>query len=212
MTLMPAHTDRLHLSPYWLGDSPRAIRKAGRHRRGHRDIDLNCQRCKDGVAIVHWGTAGKNGYFFIIDAHTGKRRHMTYREIHKPLSAWSVEEIKRWRRTLRRGTRYETWVRPLSYQEAVQLCIKHGARPCFELKSKTFDDVTVARSMVNYAKTMRKQVFFMTLVTMRNWRNKGRAIKAAGGHIALLAHGAPKPADLANFVPEVFDRVWGNWR
>lgn len=209
---MPARTDRLHLEPYWYGDSPRAIRKAGMRRPGHRDIDLNCQRAKDGVVIVHWGTAGKNGYFFIVDPKTGKRRRMTSAEVHRPVSQWTVRDIKRWRRTPRKGVRFETRVRPLSFQEAVQLCIKFNARPCFELKSKTFDDPDTARFMVNYAAVMKKQVFFMTLVTMPNWRHKGIAIKNAGGQIALLAHGAPRPTDLAMYVPEVFDRVWGGWR
>lgn len=211
MTDMPRATDRMHLEPYWLGDSPRAIRKCARRLPGKRYIDLNLQRCKNGIVVMHWATPYRNGYTWIQKSN-GTRVKMTRDQLHRKAKYWTVGEILTWRRTEhRRRGHYETTVKIMTYEQAVRMCKKWLVSPCFELKSVSFGDRAVARAMVDYANYYGRRVFFMCLVTMDGWRNKGLAIRSAGGHIALLAHGARRPADLDQYVTEVFERVWGSW-
>jgi hypothetical protein len=212
-TAMPRRTDRLHLMPYWLGDSPAAVRRAALMvigSDGGRFIDINLQRCLDGVIAMHWGTPAKNGFYFIVRANGRGRRRLTYAEAHRPLREWKAVDLIRLRRTLRAGVRYETRVRPHTYEEMVRCCKRWRVIACFELKSPSFHDATVAAAMVAYAASVKATVYFMTLVTMVGWRGKVVAFHKAGGQIALLAHGAPRPADLVTYLPFI-DRIWGRF-
>jgi hypothetical protein len=210
---MPARTDRLHVEPYWLGDSPRAVRNAARQRVGSdggRFIDLNLQRTADGVCGCHWGTPRANGYLFIVRRSRLGRRALTDSELDRPLIFWSTRDVKRLRRTRHVGTSYGSRVRIHSYAELVRICKRSGVVPCFELKTKSFDDRELAARMVKYAQRVGALVYFMTLVTMPNWRGKVCAFHSVGAQVALLAHDAPKPADLANY-RRCITRIWGSW-
>jgi hypothetical protein len=209
---IPRRTNRLHVKPYWLGDSPAAINKAARQRIGSdggRYIDINLTRCKDGVLGVHWSTPAQNGYHWIT---TGKgRRALTRAEEHRPFSQWTLRDAKRLRRTRRRGLRYESRVRIYSYPELLNKCKNRRVIPTFELKSRTFDDRTVAKQMVDQAKMIGWTPIFMTLVNMKRWRGKMKAFHLEGAPTALLAHSQPRPHDLDKWMPYI-DVIWGRWR
>jgi hypothetical protein len=82
---------------------------------------------------------------------------------------------------------------------------------CWELKSRAYAEAGVAERIVEDVRASKWPAFYMALVTMRLWGQKARAIHAAGGEFALLAHGAPKPADLEHWSPYI-TRVWGRFR
>ena len=218
---MPAHTDRLHLSPYWLGDSKYAIRVASRKRIGSdggRFIDMNFQVClsDDGqsyeAVCLHWGTARKNGYLYIVKANGRGRRKMTQAELDRPIHKWHLKDIKRWRRTARVGVRFETRVRPLSFVEAITYAKNRNVVVCAELKSVLFARYpAIAQRMKAQVNAVGSRTYVMTLVTMVGWRTKMKNFHDAGFETALLAHGAKKPADLAAWRPYI-TRVWGSWR
>lgn len=210
---IPGWTDRLHLEPYWLGDSRFAIRTAARKAPGKdrgRFIDLNFQRTLDGVVNCHWGTARKNGFFYIV-TRFGKRRPMTEAELDRPIGQWKTADVIRWRRTARIGTSLASRIRIYTFAEQVRYAWRRGVIVCAELKSETFDDPRVAVQMVAVLTRLKAIAYFMTLVTMPNWGPKLRAIHQAGGQTALLAHGARLPANLEHFRPYI-DQVWGEFQ
>lgn len=210
---VPPWTDRLHLTPYWLGDSRYAIRIAARKavgRDGGRFIDLNFQRTLDGVVNCHWGTARRNGFYFIV-VRPGKRRPLTEEELDRPIAEWATADVIRWRRTKRAGLSLASRIRIYTFAEQVRYAARRGVRICAELKSKTFDDLRVAAQMVAVSVRNNAGVIFMTLVTMPNWGPKLRAFHEAGGQTALLAHGAARPTNLEHFRPYI-DQIWGDFR
>jgi hypothetical protein len=218
---MPKYTDRLHLEPYWLGDSKYAIRQASRKRVGRdggRYIDMNFQVClsDDGknyeAVCVHWGTARKNGYEYIVKANGIGRREMTRAEKDRHIHHWKLSEIKRWRRTPRAGTSYASRVRPLSFVEAIAYAKSYKVTVCAELKSILFARYpAIATRMKSQVRAVKTTTYVMTLVTMIGWRYKMRNFRNAGFETALLAHDAKKPSDLTRW-RAVITRVWGNWR
>lgn len=221
---MPRRTDRLHLEPYWLGDSKYAIRVASRKRIGSdggRYIDMNFQVCLSDdekayeAVCLHWGTARKNGYYYITYKNKygiTKRRHMTREELDRPIHKWHLKDIKRWRRTLHTGTRLVNRVRPLSFLEAINYAKSKKVIVCAELKSILFARYpAIAVRMKSQVRAVNHTTYVMTLVTMTGWRHKMRAFHNAGFETALLAHGAKKPTDLATWRPFI-TRVWGGWR
>jgi hypothetical protein len=210
--MIPATTNRLHLSPYWKGDSPRAINVAGARRvRGRgRYIDMNFQVCRDNVMGLHWDTAAKNGYRFIQVSRI-KRRPMTREELYRPVGSWSAEDIKKWRRTARVTRKYESRVRPYTFTELIQYAKRRGVIICAELKSRRFGtDPTIAEKMYANCVKYGVTVYPMTLVTMAYWAQKMINFKRAGFETALLAHNARRPANLAGILPYI-DRVWGRF-
>jgi hypothetical protein len=221
---IPAHTDRLHLEPYWLGDSKYAIRVASRKRIGSdggRFIDCNFQVClsDDGksyeAVCLHWGTARKNGYLYITyktKYGVTRRRKMTRAELDRHISEWKLSDIKRWRRTARAGRSLASRIRPQSFVEMVKYAKRYRVIICAELKSILFAKrPELAAKMKAQVKAINHTTYVMTLVTMTGWRYKMRNFHNAGFETALLAHGARRPADLTQWRP-VIDRIWGGFR
>lgn len=213
MNRPPVRTVRLHLSPYWLGDSPAAIQKAGkRGKRGRSPyIDLNLQTCLDGVVGLHWG-APRRGDWCYIEVGNGKRRKLTDAELDRHLRHWRKADVVRLRQTKRRGLSYRSRVRPLTYVELLQSCKRYGAVPCFELKADEFGQLSLAAQVVTQARALRVEAWFMTLATMPRWRAKAKAFHAAGSPIALLAHNSTRPHDLDDYYPAIVGRIWGAWK
>lgn len=213
MKPMPVRTDRLHLMPYWYGDSPAALKVASKQKVGSdggRYTDTNLQATKDGAVAMHWGTPAKNGYYFIVKKDGKGRRRLTPEEAHRPLIQWATADVLRLRRTLRTGTRYESRVRPYTAQEMVTLAHRLGVIPCFELKSPHFKNSARIAPIVAHAERIGATCYFMALVTMVEWGGKAKAVRQAKGQYALLAHGAPKPNNF-NFYKPYITRVWGQW-
>lgn len=217
---MPKYTDRLHLEPYWLGDSKYAIRVAARKRVGSdggKYIDMNFQVClsDDGNAYeavcVHWGTARQNGYLYITKPGGGRRK-MTPIELDRPVHKWHLKDIKRWRRTPRLGVRFETRVRPLSFVEAIAYAKSYNVVICAELKSILFARYpAIAQRMRAQVVAVASRTYVMTLVTMIGWGPKLKNFHDATFETALLAHDAKKPVNLPKWRPFI-TRIWGSWR
>jgi hypothetical protein len=213
MNPMPRRTDRLHLMPYWYGDSPAAFKVAAKKKVGSdggKYTDTNVQATKDGAVCMHWGTPAKNGYFFIVKENGRRRRRLTAQEAHRPLLQWATKDVLRLRRTLRTGRRYEARVRPITAQEAVTIAHRLGVIPCFELKSSHFKNPERIKPIIAHANKIGATCYFMALVNMVEWGGKAKAVKAAGGQFALLAHNQPKPSNF-NFYKPYITRVWGQW-
>lgn len=206
---MPADTHRVHLG--W--DDPRCdtieiLNIAARH--GRRYVDCNaCASADDTAWNLHWADGpGKNHFDWI---WTGRRRFgrevrrpMTRAELRRPVHEWSDDEIRRWRRA-RRGGR-----KPATVAQRQRQAKRRSVHICWELKSQAFGQAEAAERIVEDVRRSGWPGFFMALVTMRSWGQKARAIHNAGGQFALLAHDAPKPADLEDWTPYI-DRVWGGW-
>lgn len=218
---IPFATARLHLDPYWRGDSEQAIRTAGwRGRRGKSaDIDINLQDCLDGVVAMHWATPRRGGWRYLQEGK--KRRPLTEAELDRPLAEWRRHDLVRLRQTKRKGLTYRSRVRPLIYVETLNLCRRYGARPNYELKSPRFNSPRIAKRLVDQANDGRVTAYWMKLA----WQGIGqppnrylmaetgrvlRAFHNAGGQTALLAHNYPRPVDLDEWRPYI-DRVWGRW-
>lgn len=210
--MMPARTDRLHLEPYWIGDSIRAIKTAARMRVGSdggRYVDINLQHALDGDICIHWGTAWKNGYLYI-QVSRRRRRPMTQAELDRKISDWHTRDVVRWRRTRRRGLRFRSRVRPLRFLEMYDYARVRGVTPTFELKSNAYALRPVAQRLVTAAQRRGGRAYFMALISMPLCRQKCAAIRNAGGEFAVLAHDQPKPDDFGEWSPRP-TRVWGRW-
>lgn len=221
--MIPKYTNRLHIKPYWLGDSKHAIRVAARKpvgADGGKFIDMNFQVCLSAdeteyeAVCLHWGTARKNGFYYITYRNkygVVRRRRMSAKELDRPIHKWNIEEIKRWRRTAKLGTSYASRVKPESFVTLVKYAKKRNVVICAELKSILFARYPeIAVKMKSQVTALRAKVYIMTLVTMRGWRSKLRNFHNAGFETALLAHRAPKPADLSEW-RKYIDRIWGRF-
>jgi hypothetical protein len=209
--MIPAQTNRLHLEPYWLGDSPRAVRKAGLRAPGRRFIDVNFQACLDDVIALHWGTAIQNGYTYLQVA-PGKRRKMTKAELHRPIARWKSADVQKWRRTAKAGVSYASRIRPYTFGQMCTYARRWNVTICAELKSRSFGtNPKWAVYMRRIADQRKAKVYAMTLVTMVYWAQKMKNFKAAGFETALLAHSARKPAGFNQHAAGI-DRVWGRFR
>lgn len=209
--LMPAETHRAHL----LASDPRCdtlefLNIIARH--GWRYGDFNtCASADDTAWNLHWAEGPKlNHYTWIWTGRRTRfgreiRRPMTESELHRPVGQTPDSVIARWRRGPHGGER------PATVKERQRQAKRRGVVICWELKSRNFAHADVAERIVEDVQASGWPAFFMALVTMRNWGQKARAIKQAGGQFALLAHGAPKPADLDSWRPYI-ERIWGNFR
>lgn len=216
--MIPPRTNRFHLMPYWMGDSPAAVRRCARRVLARRFIDINLQKCIDGIIACHWGTAAQNGYRYIVVRGKGARevrRKMTHAELHRPISEWKASHVVQWRRTARWGAKYASRVRPYTYEEMLRICKRWRVVPTFELKSRAFANKAVAKAMKVIHDRVGTRAYYMTLVTMVFWGPKMKAFKEAGFETALLPHGARlTPAvrqELRMYGPYI-DRYWGGWR
>jgi hypothetical protein len=209
--LMPAETDRGHLP--W--DDPRCdtlelINMIAR--RGGRFGDFNaCVSADDTSWNFHWPDGPKlNHYTWIWTGRRTRilrreiRRPMTDAELHRDVDQWPDPGIARWRRGRHGG------VKPATIAKRQRQAKRRGVIICWELKSRAFAEAEVAERIVEDVRSSGWPAFYMALVTMRLWGQKARAIHNAGGQFALLAHGAPKPADLGQFSPYI-THVWGRF-
>lgn len=155
------------------GDNVRAIRRA----RG-RYFDGNLQIMAGQIWFAHWTTPGRNGYTYLIDPRSGRRRRMTRAERRRPGSAWGVAGIRRWRR--RNGEH------PLTYAEGIAYAVANGAVCVGELKSPAFGQSAYAQQLVQVAKAHGHPAWFKTLPNMRGAQSKVAAIRAAHGQVALI--------------------------
>jgi hypothetical protein len=209
--LMPAQTHRVHLP--W--DDPRCdtleiLNIAARH--GRRFVDCNaCVSADDTSWNLHWPSGPRLNHYDWI--WTGKRtwygrekrRPMTAAELSRNVGQWSDAGISRWRRAKHGGPR------PATVAKRQRQAKRRSVTICWELKSRAYAETEVAQRIVEDVERSGWPALFMTLVTMRGWGQKARAIHSAGGQFALLAHGAPEPTDLDMWRPYI-TRVWGSFR
>lgn len=209
--LMPAETHRGHLP--WQDprcDTLELLNIIARH--GERFGDFNaCASADDTSWNFHWPEGPKLNHY---DWYwTGRRtrvlrreirRRMTVEELHRDVGSWHDTGIARWRRGPRGGPRPTTVARRQRQAKA------RGVVICWELKSRSYAADDVAERIVEDVTRSGWPGFFMSLVTMRDWGQKARAIHTAGGQFALLAHNAPKPADLDQWRPYI-TQIWGHF-
>ena len=208
---MPAQTHRFHLPQ----SDPRCdtlemLNMAAR--RGVKFADCNaCVSADDTSWNLHWPEGPRlNHYDWIWTGRRNRfgreiRRPMTPAELARNVGQWSDVGISRWRRGPRGGPR------PATVAKRQRQAKRRSVYICWELKSRSYAHVDVAERIVEDVRNSGWPAFFMALVTMREWGQKARAIKQAGGQFALLAHGAPKPPDFDQWHPYV-ERIWGDFR
>lgn len=210
--LMPVETHREHLP--W--DDPRCdtleiLNMAAR--RGAKFVDCNaCVSADDTSWNLHWPDGPRLNHYDWI--WTGRRTRFLRREIRRPMTdvelgrdvdRWSDVGISRWRRGPRGGPK------PATVAKRQRQAKRRAVRICWELKSRAYAHVDVAERIVEDVRASGWDAFFMALVTLRFWGEKARAIHTAGGQFALLAHDAPRPADLETWRPFI-TRIWGNFK
>lgn len=210
--LMPAQTYREHLP--WT--DPRCDTVALLNmiaRQGHRYGDFNACVSADATSWnLHWANGPRLNHYDWI--WTGKRtklgreirRLMTQEELDRDVHQWHDADIALWRRGPHGGPQ------PATVAKRQRQAKWRGVVICWELKSQAYVEPAVAERIVEDVRASGWDAFYMTLVTMPKWRGKARAIHNAGGQFALLAHGAPRPADLDQWHPAYIDRIWGSFR
>lgn len=207
---MPAQTHRFHLS--WRDprcDTLEFLNMAARN--GRRYVDCNaCVSADDTAWNLHWPEGPRLNHYDWL--WTGKRRFfrevrrpMTQAELNRNVGQWSDAGISRWRRGRRGGPR------PATVLKRQRQAKRRSVYICWELKSRAFTHPDVAARIVEDVRASGWPAFYMALVTMAGWREKARAIQQAGGQFALLAHGAPRPADLDAWRPYL-SAIWGTFR
>lgn len=207
---IPQSTHRFHLPWDDLRCDTLAILNMAA-RRGRRFVDMNACLSADGTSWnLHWPRGPRLNHYDWI--WTGKRtllgrerrRPMTRAELDRKTDEWTDRQIARWRRGRHGGPKPKTvYQRQLQAKRRLVIC-------CWDLKSRDYGQADYAEKFVTAVERSGHPAFYMALVTIANWGPKLRAFKRAGGQTALLAHGAPKPADLADWRPYI-DQVWGGW-
>lgn len=82
------------------------------------------------IWFMHTGRPGPDGYDWVIDAKTGKRREMTSREKRRPASRWGKAGIHRWRD--RRGQS------PMTLEEGLTWCVRNQRLCAIEPKGPSW--------------------------------------------------------------------------
>jgi hypothetical protein len=171
---------------------------------------MNLCRAADGDWNLHWGNGPKlNHYTWIWTGRRTRfgreiRRPMTDHELRRPVTEWTSEQIARWRRGPKGGRK------PADVAKRQRQARRRRVYIAWEIKTHDYGEADYAERVVATVERSGWPAFFMTLVTMHGWRHKMRAFHRAGGQTALLAHGAPRPGDLANWLPYI-DRIWGRF-
>lgn len=189
---MPRETERAHFEPAQ-SDCLSAILSAS-HRPlgadGVRALDFNMQVVivtinghRVPVAIgAHWFKIGWNGMTHVVTEHgvralTRRERRMTYQQWANAHGG-DVKSIL----SLRRAN----GDRPLLWEEAVSLAKEHGVVLTPELKSQKFGWPSVAAHMVAVCKQHDYPLWAMSLLWMKNCKEKCHAIIDAGGQFAII--------------------------
>lgn len=211
---IPVETNRVHLGhglDQWLGDSPKAIYEAATRPMGHRFADINVWTCLDDIVCLHSHTARITGYHYIRRWHRLGRRKMTAAELDRHVHAWKASDIKRWRRTQYKGQTYESKAAPMLLREMLAIAKPRAVVITPELKDPQFVQSKWALFMRQMVDAIGAKIYPMTLVTMQGWGSKLKNLHDIGRfEVALLQHGAQKPADLAQWRPYI-DAFWGAW-
>lgn len=195
--VMPEHTHRAHFKQ----DHPFCDQVAtlDAAKRGSGFADMNAVPCKDADVNLHWTDGpAKNHYRFIV-GRFGRVRPMTEAELHRPVLAWAVKDVRRWRRTRSRFSARPATVRRRQWQARRRRVVI-----CWELKSRAYANPPLARRFVGVVKASKWPAYYMTLMSMRDWGAKLKAFHDAGGETALLSHGHMRVADK----PDYITRVW----
>ncbi len=206
MSRMPT-PHRAHFKPSWRGDRLLAINRVAEAALGPdmvRAIDMNFQWAAGHAWNLHWRTPAMNNYRYVIDAKTGKIRHMTARELVRPVHKWH-DGAARWRRS-----KDVSSARPHTYLE-IALYAKHrGVLVCAEIKSQAFAHPAAAEYLVESARRADHPPWFMALLRMRKARGKAKAIHDAGGQFALIfgTYRVTKPRDWSEWSHYV-SAIWG---
>lgn len=172
--------------------------------------DINICVTRDGAVGAHWPEGPKrNGYEWIIDARTGKRRRMTHEELYRPLIEWDTADVLRWRKTPRVLTRHGRH-RPRTIAQWQAAARRRRVIAMYEAKSPQFGLQVRADRVAAAVRASGWPAYVMTLITMRNWQGKMRAFHATGIRTALLTEGRPEPDDWPTWAPYV-DRLLGRF-
>lgn len=109
--ILEAPPKQWHWSPA-IGDR---IKNAWNKVRAGSSLDGNLTPGCGHIWFLHWSTAKKNGYLWVIDARSGRIRRMSRLELRRSLDKWGYDGVKRWRdkhgqapMTLREGLKYLT--------------------------------------------------------------------------------------------------------
>lgn len=210
LTVIPQETHRVHAD--WddpICDTVALLDRAARL--GRRFVDMNtCVSADHTGWNLHWPEGPRlNGFHWI---WTGRRTRILRREIRRPMTDdelrrdvidWHDSQIARWRRA-RHGGR-----RPGTVALRQKQARKRRVYICWETKSRAYEEPENAERLVEDCRASGWPAFFMTLC-IGAWGPKLRAIHNAGGQTALLAHGYPKPVDLAQWRPYI-DAIWGRF-
>jgi len=121
---MPTAPLRQHHESPRTGDNRGAIRRA----RGS-NLDLNVVYALETLWAMHYTRPWLCGYLYV-DKPDGGRRKMTARERLRTINRWGVEGMA----TLSR----RNGERPLTLNQALAACVRNGAVPIKETKSRTF--------------------------------------------------------------------------
>lgn len=221
-------TRNLHLDPYWLGDSLRALYIA--LHRGRLFIDQNGQLTGPAlnghrrIVITHWHEILRNGWRFIaaVDSqgrivHDKHGREVRERlDIARSTKHWELSPgaTLRLRQTKREGRSYRSKIGPQYAETHARLAHKlHGARLTIELKSPLFAEhdglVALQDLRKNLARTSTTQPIIMTLENMRGAEGKLANADAAGFQTRLLPRG-PRPSYWGRLV-RLGTRAWGRF-
>lgn len=210
--MIPARTNRAHLEqrdPRC--DTVTVLNMAARRLRLRRFADMNAVAGREDDWNLHWADGPEKNHFTHILNVEGRIVRMPATQRHKPVWNWASADIRRWRKNIRRKHRHPRYVRPFTVAERQRQAKRRLVVICWELKSPAYRRTDVATRMVGAVTASGWKGYYMTLVTMRSWGPKLRAIKQAGGETALLAHSARRPAALPEFSPFI-DRTWGRFR
>ncbi|MCW2758046.1 MAG: hypothetical protein JWO46_1792 [Nocardioidaceae bacterium] len=186
MATMPAHTQRHHFEPPWRGDGPHGIDVTSHDKPGPdglRCIDQNYQVTRDLEPVcMHWARPRQNNYRYILNPGAKRARKMTVREANRPVSRWTLSDVRRWRRTAAADS-----ARPHTYAELAAYAVKHGVTICAEMKSGKFARDDVAARFVASAKAVGHAPWGMALYgSMARCAGKCRAVIDAGGEFAVI--------------------------
>lgn len=216
--IIPAQTQRHHFEPPWEGDCIRGLSITAKDAKGPdgiKAVDTNYQCTADGEVCAHWETAAKNGCTFIVVSvgprGREKRRKMTAEEQNRHISKWTTAEVLKWRRTRFPWPTFAAKWRIHTFEEMVRAAKILGVTICPELKSIAFATEPIrAKRMKAVCDKYHYTAYPMTLVTMKMWQGKMKNFHDAGFETALLAHGAPRPADLAQN-RKYINAIWGSF-
>ena len=173
--------------------------------------DMNACPLLDEDVCGHWpNNPVWNHYTWIWTGRrtkTGReiRRPLTHAERIRPLLNWTWAEYKLLRSAEKGGHK------PRTVQQVQRRAALLRVKIAWDVKGSVYARYPrIARRLVAKVKAGRGVGVFFVLADTGHWRAKVANLHAAGGLVAINAHGAKKPDDLAE-VRKHADAVWGRW-